>query len=121
MFLIDKINLKFSFSAEIDFSNIVLFCYMRYNTIRFCAIIFFFASALPCFGQLTTSNDLGIVREIPIKFFIGKRFKAGMDIKNIPSDSIGLAGFFFLQVGKGDYDFVPGTRQSKPATSLASL
>jgi len=93
---------------------------MRYNTIRFCAIIFFFASALPCFGQLTTSNDLGIVREIPIKSFIGKRFKAGVDIKNIPSDSIGLAGFFFLQVGKGDYDFVPGTRQSKPATNKDS-
>lgn len=79
-----------------------------------------FISALSCFGQVSTSNDLSIVREIPIKSFIGKRFKAGVDIKNIPADSIGLAGFFLLQVGKGDYDFVPKTAQSKPAVNKDS-
>lgn len=79
-----------------------------------------FISALSCFGQVSTSNDLSIVREIPIKSFIGKRFKAGVDIKNIPADSMGLAGFFLLQVGKGDYDFVPKTAQSKPAVNKDS-
>jgi len=88
---------------------------MKYKTIKIFSLILFFLSALSCFGQVSTSNDLSIVREIPTKSFIGKRFKAGVDIKNMPADNIGLAGFFLLQVGKGDYDFVPKTAQSKPA------
>ena len=79
------------------------------------SLIICFLSALSCIGQVSTSNDLAFVREIPVKDFIGKRFRAGVDIKNVPADSIRLAGFFFLQVGKGDYDFVPKTAQSKPA------
>lgn len=93
---------------------------MKYNTIKILSIILFFISALSCFGQVTTSNDLSIVREIPIKSFVGKHFKAGVDIKNTPTDSIGLAGLFLLQVGKGDYDFVPKTAQSKPAINKDS-
>lgn len=84
------------------------------------SLIIFILCSLSCLSQVSTSNDLAFVREIPVKKFIGKRFRSGVDIKNLPADSIGLAGFFLLQVGKGDYDFVPKTAQSKPATDKDS-
>jgi len=74
--------------------------------------------ATPLFAQLKTTNDLTLVKEISVKKYTDKKFRATVDIKNKPSDTSGLAGLFVLQVGKGDYDFIPNTAKNIPATKI---
>lgn len=67
------------------------------------------------FAQISTTTDVNLVKEIPVKKFIDKPFRASVDIKNQPTDSTGQATFFMLQVGKSDYDFIGSTaRNSLP-------
>lgn len=85
-------------------------------------LIFLFSLlCLGLFAQVRTTNDLSLVKEVAVKGLLGKKFRAGVDMRNVPADSIGLAGFFVLQVGKGDYDFVAGSAKSKSATSADTL
>lgn len=68
-------------------------------------------------GQiLRNTNELTLVKEIPVKNLTGKQFRATMDIRNIPSDSTGQASFLTLQVGKGDWDYVENSLQKVAAS-----
>lgn len=74
--------------------------------------------SLSVFAQMNTTNDLALVNEVSVKKFTGKRFRAAVDIKNVPADTNSLAGLFILQVGQSDYDFVQKTAQNILATKI---
>ncbi|MEE1943960.1 alpha/beta hydrolase [Pedobacter sp. KR3-3] len=87
---------------------------MNHKKLLLIACLSFFG--LPLFAQVNTTVDVNLVKEIPVKKFVNKAFKASVDIKNQPSDVTGQASFFMLQVGKSDYDFINHTgKGSLPA------
>ncbi|HTM97726.1 MAG TPA: hypothetical protein VL088_03240, partial [Pedobacter sp.] len=69
-------------------------------------------------SQTRTTNDLSLVNAISVKKYIGKNYRASVDIKSIPSDSTGAASLFVLQAGKSDWDFILKTRQDILAKTI---
>ncbi|MRT94429.1 alpha/beta fold hydrolase, partial [Ancylomarina sp. 16SWW S1-10-2] len=84
----------------------------------FLFILFFIAFANIAETQvLTNTNKFSLVKEIPLKKYKNDRYTLRADVKNVPTDSTGLAELFLLQVGKGDYDFIESSGQTKRISS----
>lgn len=83
---------------------------MNHKKLLFICCLSFLGTTL--FAQVNTTTDVNLVKEIPVKKFTGKAFKASAAIKNQPTDTTGQATFFMLQVGKSDYDFISSTAKS---------
>jgi pimeloyl-ACP methyl ester carboxylesterase len=63
--------------------------------------------AAAAFSQLPrTTNSTALTKVIKVKEYQGWYFSASLDIRAVPSDSLGLAGISMLQVGKKDWDFI---------------
>lgn len=63
------------------------------------------------------SNDVGLVKEIKVQAYAGKKYRIKADIKGAATDSSSQWGLFILQVGKNDYDFIKGSAQSNLSTT----
>ncbi len=76
-----------------------------------CSIVLFFIllSLSPNAQTPKNSNHIGLVKDINIAAFTGKKYRITADIQCNFADSSTQWGLSALQVGKGDYDFIEGS------------
>lgn len=72
------------------------------------SVLFFYMTTL---AQVSSTNDVVLVKVVPVKEFRGKEYSLSVDLKSIPRDSSGNAQIFTMQVGKSDWDFIDDSRK----------
>ena len=78
-------------------------------------IFAFLVQTLKAQQQQATTNDILLVQETLVKKFRGKEYFVSVDVKSVAKEGDGRVGFFALQIGKTDWDFIEKTRKTSKA------